>query len=292
MAASRSIIGIDLGGTKIAGAKYSDSWERSCEQRVPTHAEMQIGFVVEELLRVIDGIRDAGTCAVGVGVPGLVLQPQGVVVTMPNIPGARNIALKEDLQKRIGLPVFLDNDAHCFTLAEALHGAGKDHRVVAGITLGTGVGGGIVIDGVVFGGSRGCAAEIGHMLLRPGEPPYKTSDLRGDVEQFLSGTALGKRCEQAYDPHQYLEGAACQFLHASIAKEVAWMCTNIIHLIDPSIIVFGGSVGRALAPHLPEILRDLRTWLLPDTPLPKLAIGTLPDAGTLGAALLARSMVM
>jgi predicted NBD/HSP70 family sugar kinase len=205
---------------------------------------------------------------------------------MPNIPGAENIPLQRELHARIKLPVIVENDANCFALAESLHGAGKGKDVVLGITMGTGVGGGIVIGGKLYRGSNGFAGEIGHMLLKPGEPPFATSDKRGDVEQFLSGTALGKRCREAKSPEEYLEGEVCGFLQPMIFREIAWMCVTVIHLLDPSVIVFGGSAGRALEPHIPEIQKELRTWLLPGTPLPHLSIATLKDAGTRGAALL------
>ena len=84
----------------------------------------------------------------------------------------------------------------------------------------------------------------------------------------------------------YLEGEVCSFLQPQIFKEVAWMCVNLIHLLDPSIIVFGGSAGRALKPHIKDIEKELVHWLLPGTPLPKLSIASLTDAGTRGAALL------
>ena len=138
----------------------------------------------------------------------------------------------------------------------------------------------------IFRGHHGFAGEIGHMLLRPGEPPFATDDKRGDVEQFFSGTALGKRCSEARHPGDYLQGDVCSFLFDDLAKEVSWMCASLIHVLDPSIIIFGGSAGRSLAPHLDAIRHELPRWLLPGTPVPEIAIGSLNDAGTRGAALL------
>jgi len=284
-----NIIGVDLGGTKTAIARYdAQTFEEQTHERLPTHADRAFAHVLEDLVSLIGKMRTEETQAIGIGVPGLVKQPDGIVLKMPNIPGAENIPLKKELESRINLPVFVDNDANCFVLAEAHHGAGKGHNVVVGVTMGTGVGGGIVIDGKVFHGSNGYAAEIGHMLLKPGEPPYETADARGDIEQFFSGTAMGKRCREAKNPDEYLEGEVCSFLQPQVFREVAWMCVNLAHLIDPSIIIFGGSAGRALGPHLVDVQKELKQWLLPGTPLPQLAIATMSDAAVRGAALLSR----
>ncbi len=283
-----SIIGVDLGGTKTAVARFDkETMEKQEEQRFETHADRRFAHVLEDVVKEINALRSDDTVAVGVGVPGLVRQPDGTVLTMPNIPGARNVPLRQELSKRLSLPVVVDNDANCFVLAEALEGAGKGHTVVCGITMGTGVGGGVVIDGKLFHGGTGFAGEIGHMLLKPGEPPFDTADKRGDVEQFLSGSALGKRCSAAQSPDEYLkEGSTCSFMHDDLHKEIAWMCVSIIHLVDPTVIIFGGSAGRALEPHLTAVHDELNRWLLPDTPHPILAITALKDAATRGAALL------
>ena len=271
-------------------ARYSSStWKVEAEERRETHADQKFEHVFEDMVTLIEGLRTKDVKGVGIGVPGLVSHPEGKVLTLPNIPGAKNVSLKEMLQKRLKLPVCIENDANCFALAEALQGAGKGENIVLGITMGTGVGGGIVIEGKLFRGAHGFAGEIGHMLLKPGEPPFATSDKRGDIEQFLSGRAMGKRCNEAKKPEEYLEGEVCGFLQPAIFQEVAWMCTSLIHLLDPSVIIFGGSAGRALKPHLKEVEAELRKWMLPGIPLPRLAIATLKDAGTRGAALLLRS---
>ena len=282
-----TVLGIDLGGTKIAASLYDAStWKVISTDEVNTNANDGFDSVYATLLQQIESLRQDDTTALGVGVPGLVNQATGTVLTMPNIPQATDIELVQKLTEDTSLPVHVDNDANCFTLAEALQGAGRGDDVCVGVTMGTGVGGGIVIHGKMFRGASGLAGEIGHMLLRPGQPPYKTDDARGDVEQFLSGTAFSKRCEAAGKPEDFLDGEVCEFMRPEVLKEVAWLCTNLTHLLDPNSIIFGGSAGLALQPHLDAIETELKAWLLPGTPLPKLAIGTRDDAATLGAALL------
>lgn len=284
---SSSIIGVDLGGTKTAIARYDRATmeEQEC-LRIPTNADRKFQLILDDLVSAIQSLRADDTVAVGIGIPGLIEKNTGTIVTLPNIRGAEGFALEQSLQERLKLKVTVDNDANCFALAEAVVGAGKGHDVVVGITMGTGVGGGIVIDGKLFRGHHGFAGEIGHMLLVPGKPPYETDDRRGDIEQFLSGSAMGKRCAEAKRPEDYLEGAVCSFLQPEVFREVAWLTVNLAHLLDPSIIIFGGSAGRALTKHLPEIHEELKQWMLPKTPLPILAPAILPDAATRGAALL------
>lgn len=284
-----TVVGIDLGGTKIEAALYDPStWEQLNKKRIPTRADDSFDAVLNDIIDLADDMRDDRTDFVGIGVPGLVKEPDGVILKLPNIKGGENIPLKEELSKRLGVDCYVDNDANCFTLAEAEMGKGAGRSVVVGITLGTGVGGGIVVDGKLFHGANGYAGEIGHMLLQPGQPPFSTDNKRGEVEQFFSGTAMGKRCEEALSPDDYLDGAVCKFMHKSIYKEVAWMCTSLIHLLDPSIIIFGGSAGHALKPHLSDIDEELKNWMLPGTPIPEIAIAELRESPTLGAAMLMR----
>ena len=284
-----SILGIDLGGTKTALARYdAETWERQEHEIMSTNAARGFPKVFENIIETAQRLCAEDTIACGMGVPGLVAQPAGIIRTLPNIPGAEGFALKKELAKRLGKPVAVDNDSNCFALAEALRGAGKWHDVVASLTLGTGVGGGLVIDGKIFHGSHGYAAEFGHMLLRPGQPPFPTGDLRGDAEQFLSGSAMGRRCQEAKSPEEYLEGETCEFMHDDLYRELSWLLVNLIHTIDPSIVVIGGSAGRALKPHLRGIQKELKNWLLPETPLPEIAFAQLPDAAVLGAAMLMR----
>jgi glucokinase len=292
MKVGATILGVDLGGTKTALALYdAKTLERKAEQILPTRAERGFEAVRADLLKEIDALRTADTVAVGLGVPGLIDAETHRILVMPNIPGSAGADLRADLKAHTGLPVVIENDARCFAYSEALLGAGKGHRIVVGITMGTGVGGGIVIDGKLYRGAHGFAGELGHMLLRPGEPPYETPNKRGEVEQFLSGTALGRRCPEAGNPADYLEGEKCLDLRPQFIRELAWLVADISHSLDPSMIIFGGSVGQALSPHLPEIHEEFKHWLLPRYTPPLIACGTLSDAARRGAALLAREAV-
>lgn len=281
----KTVVAVDLGGTKADVARVdADTWDIESKERIATRADDGFAAVLDDVCAAIERQKDPSTVAVGIGVPGLVTK--GKLLNAPNIKNARGIDVKKEMEARLKMPVHVGNDANCFALAEARMGAAQGKGIVVGITFGTGVGGGIVIDGKVFEGAHGYAAEIGHMLLKPGQPPYDTDDKRGEVEQFLSGTAMGKRCEAAKSPEEYLEGAVCSFMQPDIYREVAWLCTNLLYLLDPDLIVFGGSAGHSLANHVDAIEKELEKWMLPGTPLPDIVSATTKDAGILGAALL------
>lgn len=286
------ILGIDLGGTKVTLSLFDAKTFQSLRSTtIATEAKEGYAHVQERLLKELSQWLTPEVAAIGLGVPGFVDKKTRTIVTLPNIPGAEGADIVGWLSKESGKPVTVENDARCFAYAEAVAGAGSGHDVVIGITLGTGVGGGVVIDGELYLGSRGFAGEVGHVLLVPGQPPYKTDDKRGEAEQFLSGTAMGKRCDAATSPQQYLEGQVCSFLRPEVFREVAWLVTDLVHVIDPSIVVFGGSAGRALAPHLPMIREEVRRWMVPGVPAPELSCGSLADASVRGAALLAKKMI-
>ena len=288
MTQAHTVIGIDLGGTKIAAARFNaETLEILRSDQEPTNAELTFEYVRGELLQCISELRDEHTIAVGIGVPGPVDAVTKRIVQLPNIKGADGFDLVSYVEEHTGLKTVIQNDSRCFTLAEALLGAGRGHSVVAGVIMGTGVGGGIVIDGKLLEGAHGFAGEFGHMLLVPGSPPYRTDDKRGEVEQFLSGKAMGLRCTQALDPKEYLSGQACAFMHPDIYREVAWFITSLTHAIDPSVVIFGGSAGRALKPHLAQIESELQRWMLPGVPPPRLTVGELEHGSMRGAALLA-----
>jgi predicted NBD/HSP70 family sugar kinase len=285
-----SIVGVDLGGTMMRVTRYdASSMDVQKEERQETHAKEGFEDVMKRCIAIVKSVKQDDTKGVGVGVAGLIQQPEGIVIKTPNIPGGENVKLKKMLEDELQTTVLVQNDAHCFALAEALLGAGKGKKIVIGITMGTGVGGGIVIDGKIFDGGNGFAGELGHMLLMPGKPPYESQDMRGEVEQFLSGTAMGRRCTAAKKPEDYFEGEVCEWMQPDVFREVAWLCTNLTYMLNPNVIVFGGSAGRALQPHLDAVTQEFKKWTLHGTPLPELAVSSMKHTGAIGAALLVRS---
>ena len=205
-ARSRYIIGVDLGGTNIVvGAMPEDGSREIAFRSAPTRASEGEDSVVERIIQMIGDVM-AVTMAetgaprehflgVGVGAPGPLDRAKGIVITAPNL-GWKMFPLRDRIQAATGLRTTLDNDANCATMGEAWTGAAKGAKNVIGVTIGTGIGGGIIIDGRLYHGSSDVAGEIGHMTIdstgrRCGCGNY------GCLEAYASGTAIAERAREA-----------------------------------------------------------------------------------------------
>ena len=231
-------IGIDLGGTKIEGIALDEAGQALMRRRVPTPRGDYAGTVaaIAALVRDIESATDdRGT--VGVGIPGALSRVTGRVKNA-NSTWLNDRPLHGDLESALGREVRLANDANCFALSEAVDGAGRGARVVFGVILGTGVGGGIVVDGRLLEGPNAIAGEWGHNPL-----PLPAGDdlpLRacwcgraGCIENYLCGPALSRERE--------IDGeAALTRYEARLARALA----GVINLLDPDVIVLGGGVSN------------------------------------------------
>jgi fructokinase len=231
-------IGIDLGGTKIEGMALDDDGRELLRRRVPTPRGDYRGTVdaIADLVRSIEAATDRrGT--VGVGIPGALSRISGRVKNA-NSTWLNGQPLQQDLEAALARPVRLANDANCFALSEAVDGAGKGARVVFGVILGTGVGGGIVVDGQVLEGPNAVAGEWGHNPLPlpgaddlPLRPCY--CGRAGCIETYLCGPALERDGGAA-------NGSAMARYEARLARALA----GVINLLDPDVIVLGGGVSN------------------------------------------------
>jgi glucokinase len=197
---TRLAIGLDIGGTKIAGAVVDEHGTVVAEHVEPTPAESSGEAVTEVLLSMIDRFRahhDVAT--IGVGAAGIVEWPVGVMLWAPNN-AYRDWPVREQLEKATTLPVIVDNDANVAALAEARLGEPYPNMVL--ITVGTGIGGGLVLDGQIYRGPTGLGAELGHIILNPDGPRCGCGN-HGCFEAYASGTALTRMARDAAadDPH-------------------------------------------------------------------------------------------
>ncbi len=285
---AHTVIALDLGGSKISAARVRLQ-DMTIENRIEATTPADKGFhaVLKIMTGMVNELKTKDTHEVGIGVPGFVESGSTVIRDLPNIPGAADVDLSKAIADATGLAVTLGNDARNFTLAEALHGAGKGFDPVIGVTIGTGVGGGLFIDGKLMRGAHGFAGEIGHLLLTPGSSPAKGGGPKGEAEQYFSGTAISQRCpEAAATPADVFTTDKYTALRDTLITEMAWFFSSLAGMLDPGIIVIGGGVGRTLGPHLPAIIKETKLWLPKAAPAPRLAIATLQDPGILGAALL------
>ena len=237
--------GVDLGGTKIECAVLEDG-RAIVRRRVPTEADRGYDHILGQLARVLDetavevGTRPLG---IGIGTPGST-DPRTGRMRNANTVAFNGRPLHEDLQRRLGIAVRMANDANCFALAEATLGAAKGYRTVFGVIMGTGVGGGLVVDGKVLAGASGIAGEWGHNVLDPlGEPCY--CGKRGCVETVLSGPFLERlHARRTGEPRSLKEIAPDDATIDGLVESFGRALGVVVNIFDPDAIVLGGGVSN------------------------------------------------
>jgi glucokinase len=303
------VLGVDVGGTKVAAAAVDGvKVTHSAEHPTVTASADALVDGVEHVVR--DVMRGAGDPeAIGVGVPSQIEFATGTVETSVNIP-LTGVPLREELGRRFGIPVFVDNDANCAALAEA-HIVGESHLVM--LTLGTGVGGGVVIDGLSFRGAHGLGAELGHMTVNPDGPPCPGNcPNRGCLEAYCSGQALERDAtELATDrpgspfakrvgadgkvSGRELVAAADEgdpdalLLMENFARMLGIGIANYVNIFQPARLAIGGGLSRASHLFLDRAVMEAGARALPalwKRVNVALAQGGA-DAGVIGAGLLA-----
>jgi glucokinase len=318
---SERLIGVDVGGTKVSVAALRDGELSEPALHRTEHAGGE--QLIEQLVAAVHEALDVhGGDAVGVGIPSVIEFATGRVRSSVNVP-LQDVPLRSVLSERLGLPVFVDNDATCAALAEA-HGEGAELEVanLAMLTVGTGVGGGIVIGGRIYRGATGAAGELGHTLiaaaLHDGPPPHEDPHedhfpQPGSLERLASGRALdelaqrsatahpdsalgrrlargeavaGPECVRAAKEGDEQARAALALLGARLGVGIA----NAINTFDPDVVAIGGGVSAAGDLLLEPARETAARFVLP-------GVGTRteirlarsgPQAGVRGAALLAR----
>lgn len=239
-------VGIDVGGTKCHGVLVDSRGVVVAETRRATPPALD---VVDALCEMVDELTRDGVSVsgVGVGLPGLIT-PDGVVRASPNLRGARDTPVGPDLRRRLGIEVHVENDATMAAYGEWTAGAARGARDAAMVTLGTGIGGGIVMGGVLQRGAHGFAGEIGHMVVdRDGiECPCGK---RGCWERYASGSALAASAgaasgEAVVDAARNGDSVALGHLEV-FSDWIALGLANLTNLCDPEVIVLGGGVMEA-----------------------------------------------
>lgn len=310
-------IGIDLGGTNIKGGLCDEQGQFRARHSIATQAAAGFEHVVSRMAALVDellnhaGFSKSDITGIGVGAPGPMSHSKGMIYGAPNLPGFVNVPLRDRFAEVTGLPVTLENDANAAAFGEFTAGAGKDVRNMVMLTLGTGIGGGIVLDGRLLRGFFDNAGEIGHTLVVPGGRLCPCGQ-RGCLERYASANAVAERLAEAvatgeksslqskveshtpFDARDVLEAAdGGDALAARIWDEtcyyLALSVVNIQHVLNPELVVFAGGLINA-GPRLTERVSahfDKLAWkIAPDAP--RIALATLgTDAGTIGAALLA-----
>ncbi len=220
---TEAVVGIDAGATKISGLvlvgeESVDTFRLNTCDSCSEDVVDSIAVCFEALRKSAAG-RGLDVTALGLGMAGYIDYARGVVTESPNLP-LRDLPLRDLLTERLGLPVVLDNDANVAALAENRLGAGRGCLQQVHLTLGTGIGGGLIIDGRVYRGARGTAAELGHMIIQEGGPLTNCGH-RGCLEALASGTAVEREAHERFAAGWYPEGFSGSSLESLTARHVA-----------------------------------------------------------------------
>jgi glucokinase len=309
----RETIGVDLGGTKMLVGVLRGT-EVLWESREASTGQGE-DELVELLVREISEAREArpDAAAVGLGIPATIDHKSGVAVAAVNLPIA-DLPIRDLIGERVGLPVFVDNDANVAALAECYFGAARGKPNAVMLTVGTGIGGGLILDGEIYRGATGAGAELGHTVIQADGPPCQGNcPNHGCVEALASGTALGREglaaAESAPDSVLGRLLAAGETVDGKAVTEAALAgdetaigvfdliggrlgvaCTSFANIFQPDAIVVGGGVMAAGDLLLDPARRELsERALTPMNETPILAATLGNDAGMIGAATLART---
>jgi len=286
-------IGIDLGGTKLEGILLDEKLQVIERIRIPTDKESGYQAILGNMLSLINDLRKKAQdeCIVGVCIPGTI-SPYTGKVRNSNTTCLIGKPLKDDLESMLHQTISMDNDANCFVMAEATIGAAKDFDTVFGVIMGTGVGGGIVINGSLHRGRTLIAGEWGHHTLHTGGNPCYCGH-KGCVETYISGPALENRWTELTGRNEPLS----IIVQKSSSDEVnKWKneflenfgraLANVIDILDPDAIVLGGGVSNVSFLYdegKNAVYRNVFTDTI-ETPILKNQLGD--SAGVFGAALL------
>ena len=309
-------VGVDLGGTNIKIGCFNEDITLICKTSIPTDVDKgaadiidRIGTAVETML-ADNSLTSSDLAAAGIGSPGVIDIENGIVIQAANM-GFRDTPLKQMLSDRLNVPAVLENDANVTAWGEYAAGAGKGVKNLVLIALGTGVGGGIIVDGELLHGFANKGAEIGHMIVKPNGRQCGCTQ-KGCIEAYSSASSTAARATEAIQAGadsslKQLLGQnseiTCKdvFIHAGkgdklaqetvdkTAEYLAIMCVSLLHLTGPErILLFGGMIGagNALLNPVKEHFKK-QMWTIQDEPL-EICFATLgEDAGIIGNAALA-----
>jgi glucokinase len=303
------LIGVDLGGTTFSVGLVSEDGKIlkkvTRDTLVENGKEDVIRRIAETILEVSDGEE---TPYVGIGSPGSIDRENGIVRFSPNFPDWHNVPLTDELAKRTGKKVFLENDANAFVLGEKWFGAGRGYDHIVALTLGTGIGGGVVTHGYLLTGRDGIGAELGHVVVEPNGPMCNCGT-RGCLEAVASATAIRRFLREGYKKYhsslvyklagspekadaKHLFDAARQgdrfalMIRDRVVDALARAVAGYIHIFNPEIVIIGGGISRAGEILFGPLREKVVDYIMPSF------VGTyeivasplVEDAGILGAA--------
>lgn len=314
------VVGIDLGGTKILAGVFSSSLEQVGLTKLSTKSQRGVDKVVERIARCAqDAVDEADLtfkqiAGVGIGAPGAVDFGNGTVIFAPNMDGWKDVPLKKELEKQLGVPVFVENDCNIAALGVYVAELKSKPRSMVGIFVGTGIGGGIIINGEPYSGHGHTAGEVGHMVLEVNGPKCGCGN-KGCFEALASRTAIFQQIKAGIKDGQKtmltemlgndLEDLRSGDLRKAIrrgdkfvdrvvegaAEYIGIATANLINILNPEVVVLGGGVIEALSDEMMGVIVETATdYAMPGTMKGvEIVASKLGDsAGITGGAVLAR----
>jgi len=303
-------IGIDLGGTNLKGGVIDASGRILDRRDIPTRPDRGPGPVMDDLAELVKQLRrDREVVGIGLATPGPLDLRRGRIIHAANLPGWIDVPIRNALAGKTGLPVVLENDANAAAYGEFTAGAGRECQNMTLLTLGTGVGAGVIIDGRILHGHFDNAAELGHMIVVVDGEPCPCGQ-RGCLERYASADAVARRADRFNqsgerkrpDPPRSADQVASRAAQGDEVCLRAWneaclylavACVNIQHAYNSQRIILGGGMGQAGALLLDNVRRQLKeqSWRLHDD-VPEVVLAELgSDAGIVGAAGLLRDHI-
>jgi glucokinase len=317
------LVGVDLGGTKILSGLFTNSLECIGTAKLSTKSQRGVPAVIDRIERCIrDSVDEADlslkqVAGVGIGAPGAVDFDSGTVIFAPNMEGWKDVTLKKDLEKQLGIPVFVENDANIAVLGVHVAELKAKPKSVVGIFVGTGIGGGLVVNGELYSGFNHTAGEIGHMVIDVNGPKCGCGN-RGCFEALASRTAIFQRIKAGVKDGEKtlltemlgdgLDDMRSGDLRKAIrrgdkfvskiveqvAEYVGIGVSNLVNVLGPEVVVLGGGVIEALSDEMVGIItKTAKDHAMPGTMKGvEIVASKLGDsAGITGAAVLAKKNV-
>jgi len=267
---NKNLLGIDIGGTMIKGALFNNSGSMIAKAEMPTGGDKGVDHFIENIISLVGTLQKNSPAAgaLGVGIAGLLDRERRILLESPNLPLLNNLPLKEHLTSRLPIPVFIENDANLAALGERWVGDGQDIQNFLLFTLGTGIGGGLILNGKLWTGDIGKAGEFGHVIVEPGGAQCGCGKL-GCLEAYSSGSAMVRIAREAladgrtsslkviYDRNPnditpksiYIEArngdALCNDIFREAARYLAQAISNVNNLLDIHTFIIGGGVSKA-----------------------------------------------
>ena len=272
------ILGIDLGGTNIRGGLVNENNTAGIISR-RINNEGSVDEVMQDIFSLADTLVNGTVKAIGIGVPSVVAVEEGIVYDVQNIPSWKEVPLKRLMEERYHLPVVVNNDANCFALGEHYFGKGKDHASLVGLTIGTGLGAGIIIHNKLYGGSNCGAGEFGMVDYLDKYYEYYACGQFFQNVHHTDGETVFKKAAAG--------DAEAIRMYEEMGTHLGNAIKMILYTFDTSLIILGGSVRHAWPYFSENMWKRIRTLVYPrSVERLQIVISELENSGVLGAAAL------